>query len=319
MTCGNHFDAPSYCSPHRPSAAHLLWPCDETAMEEPRISISVPRQIHEDIVLLQGQEIIRIRELLQNSEPRIEALQGENERLKTEHEEVVKELEDLRSRPPPEPAAPPEPPKPPIIDDIVKLVSPRAAFRNAQKLPAYGTFQIPPFYMGRSPAKCLNALKDRVGYLRVVTLRGGEERWLEHYNTCIVVRPDKRRRRDGSWVDTKLLRPHRTVNVVTSIFGRWYYLGTYQCAAVAALKTDVWDELPEKSQRGVLRFMAHNDDRRDAQDGIRRGEVGLHRIELHRVGFDEAVQGVLVAAGKSQADEAGESEGSYGSGREGYE
>ena len=37
-------------------------------MNEPRIAISVPRQIHEDIVLLLGQEIIRIRELLQTSE-----------------------------------------------------------------------------------------------------------------------------------------------------------------------------------------------------------------------------------------------------------
>ena len=36
--------------------------------EDPRVTISVPRQIHEDIVLLQGQEIIRIRELLQTSE-----------------------------------------------------------------------------------------------------------------------------------------------------------------------------------------------------------------------------------------------------------
>ena len=37
-------------------------------MNEPRVAISVPRQIHEDIVLLQGQEIIRFRELLQTSE-----------------------------------------------------------------------------------------------------------------------------------------------------------------------------------------------------------------------------------------------------------
>ena len=52
------------------------------------------------------------------------------------------------------------------------------------------------------------------------------------------MRPDKRRRRDGAWVDTKLLRPHRSVNVVASMFGRWYYLGTYQCAAVATLDAE---------------------------------------------------------------------------------
>jgi len=286
-------------------------------MEEPRIPISVPRQIHEDIVLLQGQEIIRIRDLLQTSEPRFDALREENERLKTEHEETLKELEDLQSRPPPEPPAPPEPPQPPTIDEIVKLVSPRAAFRNAQRLPAYGTFQIPAFYIGRSPRRCVNALKDRVGYLRVIIFRAGEERWLEQYSICIVVRPDKRRRRDGSWVDTKLLRPHRSVNVVASLFGRWYYLGTYQCAAVATLGAEVWEDLPEKSQRGVLRFMAHNDDRREARDGILRGDVGLHRIELRRVSFDEAVQDALVAVGKRQVG-AADSDGSYGSDGEAY-
>ncbi|GJE99427.1 hypothetical protein PsYK624_156890 [Phanerochaete sordida] len=278
--------------------------------EEPRISISVPRQIHEDIVLLQGQEIIRIRDLLQSSEPRLEALREENERIQAEHEETVKELEELRSRPPPEPPTPPEPPKPPTIDDIVKLVSPRAQFRNAQRLPAYGSFQIPAFFVGRSPRRCVNALRNRVGYLRVVVFRGGEERWLDHFSTCIVVRPDKRRRRDGAWVDTKLLRPHRSVNVVASVFGRWYYLGTYQCAAVATLDAESWDDLPEKSQRGVLRFMAHNDDRREARDGILRGDVGLHRIELRRTGFDDAVQDSLVAAGQRQV-EVPDTDGSY--------
>jgi nucleolar pre-ribosomal-associated protein 1 len=36
-------------------------------MEE-AIAVNLPRQIHDDIVVLQGQEIIRIRELLQTSE-----------------------------------------------------------------------------------------------------------------------------------------------------------------------------------------------------------------------------------------------------------
>lgn len=173
----------------------------------------------------------------------------------------------------------------------------------------------------------------RSGYLRIVVLRGGEGQWLEHYSICIVVRPDKRRRRDGSWADTKLLRPHRSVNVVASLFGRWYYLGTYQCAAVATLDTEAWEDLPEKvcaqsgllrmringsqSQRGVLRFMAHNDDRREARDGILQGDVGLHRIELRRVGFDEAVQRALVTAGKKQVEGA-DSDGSYGSHWEAY-
>lgn len=171
------------------------------------------------------------------------------------------------------------------------------------------------------------------GYLRVIVFRGGEEQWLEHYNACIVVRPDKRRRRDGSWADTKLLRPHRSVNVVASLFGRWYYLGMYQCSTVATLGSEVWEDLPEKvcvqlrmlgmitdgvqSQRGVLRFMAHNDDRHEARDGILQGNVGLHRIKLLRVGFDGAVQDALVAAGKRQVG-AADSDGSYGSDGEAY-
>jgi nucleolar pre-ribosomal-associated protein 1 len=65
-----------------------------------------------------------------------------------------------------------------------------------------------------------------------------------------------------------------------------------------------WISHDMQTQRGVLRFMAHNDDRREAREGIMQGIVGLHRLVLRRVGFDEAVQSALVAAGKKQAGAA---------------
>lgn len=163
-------------------------------MTEP-VALTLPRPIHDDIVILQGQEIIRIRELLLTSEvifqarfeiggilisnhikPRLDALKEENEQLRTEHEQALvsdqinhvqnrplthafcycqKDLEELRAQP--QPAA-----EEPIDeeDKPVRLISPRAAFLNVARLPRYKALQIPAFYLGRSPRRCLKYLKE---------------------------------------------------------------------------------------------------------------------------------------------------------------
>jgi nucleolar pre-ribosomal-associated protein 1 len=170
-------------------------------------------------------------------------------------------------------------------------------------------------------------------------LRGGEEQWTDLYNTCYVIRPDRRRTRDGTWVKTKLLRPHKSVQVISSIFGRWYYLGSYQSVETLDLEPTNYAVLPEKvryyilvsipcrtahtriisqTQRGVLRFIAHGDNRKEARDMITNGEVILRRVSLHRVAFDEAVQSTLLAAGLRQL-RGEESEGPFSSEDEGFE
>ncbi|KIP10565.1 hypothetical protein PHLGIDRAFT_125441 [Phlebiopsis gigantea 11061_1 CR5-6] len=278
------------------------------------VALDIPRQIHDDIVILQGQEIIRIRGLLETTEPRLDALQDENEQLRTEHEQTLRELEDLRAQPPPESAIAEE-----SGDQPIRLVSPRTVFLNQAKLPRYNNLQIPAFYVGRSPRKCLKYLKQVrdtkssqhtlgsdtiLGYLRIALFRGGEEEWQHGYNTCFIVRPESRRRRDGAWIATKLVRPQRSVQVISQIYGRWYYLGSYQCTEAVALDSSAYDLLSEQSKRGVLRFMAHGEFKDEARNRILEGEVRLTRIELHRVTFDEMNQRLLVTAGVKRLDEA---------------
>ena len=62
----------------------------------------------------------------------------------------------------------------------------------------------------------------------------------------------------------------------------------------------------------MLRFMAQGEFKAEARDKILGGEVRLTRIELHRVGFDETTQRVLVTSGVNRLDEA-ESDGSRAS------
>ena len=172
------------------------------------------------------------------------------------------------------------------------------------------------------------------GFLRIVVLRGGEERWEDAYDTCLIIRPNRRQRRDGTWVETKLIRQHRSVQVISNIFGRWYYLGSYQCVEVLDLDLHAFTSQPEKvilfvhrviwvltldlqTQRGILRFMAHGDARTEAREMILRGDATVKTTQLRRVEFNEDVQSALVAAGARQLGDV-DSDGSYRSDDETY-
>ena len=83
----------------------------------------------------------------------------------------------------------------------------------------------------------------RRGYIRVAVFRGGESELRDRYDTILVARPDKRRKRDGTWADSKISKQQRSVHVIASVFGKWYYLGLYQCQGVERLDPRAYDML----------------------------------------------------------------------------
>lgn len=225
----------------------------------------------QNVVALQGSEIIRLKAALADAAQDIIALRNEIKELRHERSVLEHTPTDLQQ---------------PSYDG--ETLQPFDAAR-------YG---MPPRRYLRATLHSLGAPRPSAGLLNV---RDETVRWEDAaYDSFSMIKPESRLAKNGTWQSCGNTKMRGSVEVLGRISGSYYYLGRYEACHDEALAPDEYASLSAQMQDTVLGWTCSKKNRARAQPMLMRGEVPLRRFFLRRESFNRTLYDRLLSPAPGQ-------------------
>ncbi|EKM58984.1 uncharacterized protein PHACADRAFT_169454 [Phanerochaete carnosa HHB-10118-sp] len=227
----------------------------------------------QDVVALQGNEIIRLKAALADARQRISTLREEIAGLKG-NQSV------------------------PSVDS-----------KAGSKPPSYNDITLCPVDDGGLNAAALKHFKNILKSLGtpkpsrcVFNARSATVRWEDgRFEVFSIIKPESRLLKKGGWSDVHNSKLRGRLEVLGELSGNCYYLGRYQATHNEAVAPNEYPTLPKPMQDAILRWSCSKTHRSSVQLMLTKGELPLRRFFLRRESFDQVLYERLLGTAPSPA------------------
>ncbi|GJE99424.1 hypothetical protein PsYK624_156860 [Phanerochaete sordida] len=236
---------------------------------------AVSQDTLQDVVALQGNEIIRLKAALANAQERIICLQAE-----------IAEISEEKETP---------------------AIKPNTLSHEESGTPSYDGVPLQSFdgaRSGRNVEKYLKLTLTSMGCKkpahRFLRISYDKVRWETGFDEFSLVKPEKRKTKWGSWHNCTNRKVRGSLHVIACLASGTFYLGCYQGRGEELLAAGEFTTLPQTVQETVLSWSTSRQHYAKVRTLLERGEVPLRRFVLRRSGFDHALYDSLLRPAPTQ-------------------